>query len=307
LFQKYLRDVKKDELSNKSAIPELDWTKLEALMNNNNTSPQCINLTTSSCCSSNNDSPSSLSEQQQHLPSQHSQHWQQQPWRDVTLFYGVLQDVMTVSEQEFLTQLFTSGQPDLVAQAAHIVQGILNMSMQQRQHTKSNTSSNSTTTTTKKVASMSPKKLVQLRGRFPLPKHMPLCVALPVYDPTSRSPLLSFESPPPASRSKSCQQNELIVARVHGPAGRLGLRRGDVVTHVQGGCEPVPDRAAWDAHLQQLLQSSSSSPTAAAANQSSNSNNNSTLVTLVVVNANAETATALRERAIQMQRELKHW
>jgi hypothetical protein len=357
LFIKYLKDIQKYE-TYENKIPKLDWAKLDEaliMLKNSSLSLQNLQLSTSNSngstinsSNSNGDFPNNSNNKAQ---AQHQKN-SQQPWRDVTLFYGVLQDVMTVSEQEFLTQLFTSGQPDLVAQAAHIVHGILTMSMTQSSSYSTSTQSQSTlsqakkststTTTTKKAAQYSPKKLAQLRGRFPLPQHMPLCVALPVYDPTSRSPLLSFEQvkkqqsrnhgkgaeqqPPIANGSDNDKSNtqgctttattsssssELIVARVHGPAGRLGLRRGDVVTHVQGGCEAMHNRADWDAHLLQLLQSSStttttspSSPTAA--NLSKNNSNNS-LVTFVVVNANAQTANALKERALQMQRELKHW
>lgn len=188
------------------------------------------------------------------------------PWRDASLFQG-LEELMTVSEQEFLTQLFCSGNPDSLAQGAHILHGML-FSTADRQAVKA----------VQDLCTFGPaerKEVTQWRTRFPLPVHMPRCVQLPVFDPTSNNPSLRFNK----------RTDDLVLAQVRGPAGRSGLRRGDVVTHLHS--EPIETR---DAYVQLVKQSFDEDPQG---------------VLIVVVNANEETAQALKERMITMRKTLK--
>lgn len=188
------------------------------------------------------------------------------PWRDASLFQG-LEEVMTRSEQEFLTQLFCSNKPDSLAQAAHILHG-MTYSTADRQAAQ----------VVQDLSAFGPaerKEVSQWRGRFPLPLHMPRCVQLPVFDPTGRNVLLRFDP----------KKDDLTLTQIRGPAGRSGLRRGDVVTHLHS--EPVGSR---DDYVRAVKQTFDEDPGG---------------VLMVVVNANEETAKALHARMLKMRSELK--
>ena len=188
------------------------------------------------------------------------------PWRDASLFQG-LEEVMTVSEQEFLTQLFCSGQPDSLAQAAHILQGMtFSTAKRQAQAAVENLCTFSATEL---------KELNQWRSRFPLPVHMPRCVQLPVFDPMANHKLLKFDP----------KTSDLALTQIRGPAGRSGLRRGDVVTHLHS--EPVVTREEYVRAVNQVFDEDPSG------------------VIIVVLNANEETAKALKERMMKMRSTLK--
>lgn len=188
------------------------------------------------------------------------------PWRDPSLFQG-LEEVMTQSEQQFLTQLFCSKKADSLAQAAHILHG-MTFSTADRQ----------AATVVQNLSSFGEadrKEVSQWRGRFPLPVHMPRCVQLPVFDPTARNVLLRFDP----------KSDDLALTQIRGPAGRSGLRRGDVVTHLHS--EPVLSR---DDYVRAVKQAFDEDPEG---------------VLMVVVNANEETAKALHERMLKMRTALK--
>ena len=188
------------------------------------------------------------------------------PWRDPSLFQG-LEEVMTRSEQEFLTQLFCSNKPDSLAQAAHILHG-MTFSTSDRQAAQ----------VVKDLSAFGPterKEVSQWRGRFPLPLHMPRCVQLPVFDPSGRNASLRFDP----------KKNDLALTQIRGPAGRSGLRRGDVVTHLHS--EPVETREDYERLVKQVFEEDPDG------------------ILMVVVNANTETATALRERMLKMRSTLK--
>jgi hypothetical protein len=189
------------------------------------------------------------------------------PWRDASLFQG-LEELMTVSEQEFLTQLFCSGKPDILAQAAHILHGMM-FSTAERQAANA-------VQTLSTFGAAERKEVTQWRARFPLPVHMPRCVQLPVFDPTDKHPLLKFDK----------KTNDLKLTQVRGPAGRSGLRRGDVVTHLHS--EPLMDDREY--YIQSVKQAFLDDPQG---------------ILMVVVNANEETAKALQERMVTMRTTLK--
>ena len=188
------------------------------------------------------------------------------PWRDASLFQG-LEELMTPSEQEFLTQLFCSGQADSLAQAANILQS-MTFSTAERQAQAAVQKLGTFTATERK-------EVTQTRARFPLPLHMPRCVQLPVFDPTSNHRLLKFDP----------KKNDLVLSQIRGPAGRSGLRRGDVVTHVHS--EAVESHEEYVRTVKQIFDEDP----------------NGTM--MVVVNANEETAKSLKERMLKMRSTLK--
>ena len=169
---------------------------------------------------------------------------------DTSLFWG-LEEFMTQEEQIFVTQLMTNGTVHGLAQASNILQGVLALTMTGKAESLSRTN---------------PQDPVQLRKRFPLPPRMPPTVHLPYYDPAQHSHL-------------RFQKDSLALSGVRGPAGQLGLRRGDVLTHVWG--EAIDSQEAWT----QELASSSEGGTL-----------------LVVFNADEETAQALHERHEKMMK-----
>jgi hypothetical protein len=208
--------------------------------------------------------------------SSHSSHEQKSdpvPWRDPTLFAG-LEVFMYVEEQQFLTKLLTSGDAASLAQAADILQGVLQVSSsRQAVQTLSELSnfSISGSTPSKKAV----EELQRIKKRFPLPRTMPRSVSLPTYDPDGGKKLLHFK------------KGTLSLSAVRGPAGKVGLRVGDVVTHVNGTEVTTKE----ECHAALLSAAAASSAEAAAANATMQ----------IVVNANAETAASLKQRAADMK------
>lgn len=131
------------------------------------------------------------------------------PQIDPTLFMG-LHELLQEDEQRLLTQYFTSGDADRVAQASFILMTIVQQGPRTGQNQNTSHSAHRY------------KDLSKIRQRFPLPLRHPACVSLPNQDG-----LLKFGN----------KDGSLVLTRVLGVAGRSGLRRGDRVTHVQG--EPL--------------------------------------------------------------------
>ena len=75
------------------------------------------------------------------------------------------------------------------------------------------------------------------------------------------------------------------MTQIRGPAGRSGLRRGDVVTHLHS--EPVESR---EDYVRAVKQAFDEDPQG---------------IIMVVVNANEDTAKALHERMRKMRKQLK--
>lgn len=167
---------------------------------------------------------------------------------DNSLFQG-LQDLMGRDEKMFLTDLLTSGEVSKLAQAAMILNGVLELTMQppsMRPLRSFETQDNSKSY--KREANL----LEQTKKRFPLTNHMPGYFILPTFSkhqmylsfvdtkwdgtivPTNRSNRV-FEQvygghykPLNADQPRSVVQ----IQAVRGPAGRVGLRKFDTVTHI---------------------------------------------------------------------------
>jgi len=177
-------------------------------------------------------------------------------------------------------------------QAALILHGMLHMNSREKVlATVQQLSNFSTPSASNPAARTKTKATIELhqriRNRYPLPQRMPRCVTLPVYHPENDRELLNFHN------NKNTVGMDLVLKGVRGPAGQVGLRRGDVVTHVNG--EAV--RSQFD-FRKALLEAAENGVAANTAGDSSSSPTMS-----VVVNADEETAKALKDRALKMQRE----
>ena len=198
------------------------------------------------------------------------------PWRDPSLFLG-LDELMTRQEQEYVTQLLCNNDTNNLAQAAHILYGMLTATTRTQQAVSSmgNFGAPLKRSNGPPAPSVNPKEMQKIKGRFPLPQHMPRCVLIPVFDVQSseRKHPLKFDS---------TANFPLTLSQVRGVAGRSGLRRGDIVTHIDA--EPVEtlDDFAQNVH------------------NAWNDNPQGDL--MIVVNAHPENAQALRERAQAMQK-----
>jgi hypothetical protein len=176
--------------------------------------------------------------------------------RDQTLFYA-LEDFLTDDEQEFITALMTSGKQELLSQAAFLIYTVMS-GTGRRLVTESN-------------AAQIEHRL-KVRKRFPLPKHMPRCVSLPMHNPLDRSAPFKF------TISKDNSDVTLELSSVRGAAARVGLQQGDVVTEIQG--EMVSTYGEMVVALQKLENLPSF---------------------LLTVNSTPQIATELRERASKMK------
>jgi hypothetical protein len=170
------------------------------------------------------------------------------PSIDETLFQG-MEEFMNKDEKLFLTELFTSGDVRLLAQAAMITHGILRLSMTGKHAalSKQNEPPMSKYETQKHIDFMT-----KTKKSFPLPNHMPGYFLIPSYSKRDKYMTLADEDwdgsiTPPQSSQRVFDQiygqfykppgdryprKVLTVQGVRGPIGRMGLRRGDVVTHV---------------------------------------------------------------------------
>jgi len=258
LLQKYNDSLSKDT----EKLPELDWEAWKPHLEEASKHDPC-----SLQCASSTDSGNA----ELVLP------------RDPTLFLG-LEDLMTLDEQEFITSMLVSGQAETLAQAANLLQNITDTSMRQRGAAA--VQQLSFTDNHHRFAPARPSKAQlehqhRVRGRFPLPVHMPRSVTLPLYDPVNdRKPALEFIRPKDNMQEKGVP--ELTLAAVRGPAGRVGLRKGDVVTHVNG--EDVGTMGEFTVALQMAMSTT-------------------TADFQLTVNANSTTALALRSRAQEMKKQ----
>jgi hypothetical protein len=158
---------------------------------------------------------------------------------DPTLFLG-LEELLTIDELEFLTQLLTSGKVESLLQASLILHG-MTRSVTVNSHSKAEL-----------------EHICRVRKRYPLPS-LPRSVAVEKPDKLLQA------------LDKQC------IVQVVRHVGKLGLRRGDVVTHLQ--TESVGSRD----ELERLMESCDS--------------------LLCTVNANEATAQALQERAQRMKQD----
>jgi hypothetical protein len=210
--------------------------------------------------------------------------------RDPTLFVG-LEEILTLDEQEFITSMLVSGKTELLVQAAQLLNGVLQVSAGPRSAqtiAQLSLGPSAGRTNNHNKSQRKPPKLSmaqiehqhKVRKRFPIPSHMPRCVTLPFFDPSSNNNILKFISKPDATNPP------LTLAAVRGPAGKVGLRQGDVVTHVDG--EPVQTMTEFIRAVQQQQSSNS----VAGENRME-----------ITVNATPQVAQELRKRACDMKRQ----
>jgi hypothetical protein len=230
--------------------------------------------------------------------------------RDPTLFLG-LEDLLTLDEQEFITTMLVSGQAETIAQAAHLLQSIVEMVTPQKSATGKNMArSNHSLPRQRAVATLTVAQREhqqKIRKRFPLPPHMPRAVMLPPYNPLDVSKaLLKFVDGTKANAASTTKDRksdaksvnsvtaELTLASVRGAAGPVGLRKGDVVTHVMG--ERVATWSEFTVALQHqlsLLEDKRNADRTMAASD----------LVQITVNANEETARLLQVRAQEMKQQ----
>jgi hypothetical protein len=174
-------------------------------------------------------------------------------FKDETLFGG-LEYAMSDAEQSYVTELMISGDANQLAQAAQILHGILQISLQGM--------TPSTRMTQPTVSRSEQMRRVALLDRFrkthPLPARMPKYTILTVFGP--KKPMLTFKEEEwdgsiadAFTRVHSAPKKNMAIDRilsladsefcgeakarikinsVKGQAGRVGLQKGDVVTHI---------------------------------------------------------------------------
>jgi hypothetical protein len=170
------------------------------------------------------------------------------PTVDDTLFQG-LHDFVSRDEKLFLTELFTSGDVRNLAQAAMILHSVLRLSMSGKAAAlaKQDEFSMSKHEMQKQVD-----LIAKTKASYPLPNHMPGYFLIPPFSKKDGFMTLveeewdGFITPPHSSQRVFDQiygplyhppQDEypvqvVTIHSVRGPIGRLGLRRGDIVTHL---------------------------------------------------------------------------
>ncbi|KAL7563927.1 hypothetical protein ACA910_009481 [Epithemia clementina (nom. ined.)] len=288
IYVKELEDTKMKQLQHNKKqvpkkIPELDWSLFDQVL-----------MTWDSAAVS-------FLQKQQKQP-------QPKAWRDPTLFSG-WEELMSLPEQEYVTQLLYSNDVTNLAHAAHIMHGVLLGGQPPSDRavevlakfratappplpsSSSSSLSSYSPASLKPPPPLHPKEVTKLCGRFPLPNHMPRCVVFPAYHP---QPGDRPWSPPLPVRFEKTGPNcaPLTVAQVRGVAGRSGLRRGDIVTHVEG--EAVHSQEQYDAMVTAIYQDPHRSTPA--------TENDPGLLLMVVVNAHPENARLLHERAQAMKK-----
>lgn len=149
-------------------------------------------------------------------------------WYDPTLFQG-LDELLSEEEAYFLTSLLTSGKTESLLQAAIILNGVLDVTATRTANRQQLSQQHQ-----QQKITMNPRTVTKLRKRFPLPTRMPRSVRLEDVSSVQFDP----------------KQKGLVIGRVKGLAGRLGIRKGDVVTHVNS--EPVEDEESYNLAIQHV-------------------------------------------------------
>ena len=225
---------------------------------------------------------------------------------DPTLFQG-MDETMTLSEQEFLSKLLISGSVPNLMHAAQVLYGMLQLMLQgglkarssqplsgvnysslsgndsnnSHKHystTPHNSNNNLRMLTTGTRLLYPDMDTALLRKRFPLPLHMPRWIVLPVYNPHKRGAPLSFQDDPYG----------LLVTSVKGSAGQQGIRKGDIVTHInEDACaSSTPDD--FTVYMKTLYD------------RFKHSQDSMEGTVTLVVNAHPDTAQALQKRSFDM-------
>jgi hypothetical protein len=178
-------------------------------------------------------------------------------FHDATLFFG-LDDCMGTDEQAFVTQLLTGGQEDKLAQAALTLNGVLKL------YTSGGQVSRGMAKLTLAQTQQAFEVKDKTKKRFPLPNHMPGFVDVPVFKRTKtflQFVDIDWDGKIVASNAKSQKifdrvyseyelpkESRKVVAikSVGGAAGRVGLRKADIVTHIND--------QAWKGTAQELVE-----------------------------------------------------
>jgi len=189
------------------------------------------------------------------------------PFKDETLFAG-MDYAMSEAEQHYVTELMISGDADQLAQAAQILHGIMQISMQGlTPSTKKTQPTASRSDEMRRVA-----LLDRFRKTHPLPARMPKYTVLNAFHAkkltltfkdqewdgsiadaftrTHHAPKKSMALDRILSLADSefCGEakHRVKIKSVKGQAGRVGLQKGDVVTHINA--EP------WDGTADELAE-----------------------------------------------------
>ena len=164
------------------------------------------------------------------------------------MFQG-LHEFLGHDEKVYITDLYTSGDASRVAQGAMILHGVLKVSMQPPSTgAPRSVNIDRNWREERKLA----ETLDKTKKAFPLPNHMPGYFLVETF-PSSKQ-YLSFQdekwdgriTPPSNSMkifghvygesyqppNKENPRPIVTIKAVRGPAGRVGLRKGDVVTHI---------------------------------------------------------------------------
>jgi hypothetical protein len=194
---------------------------------------------------------------------------EEKTFKDPTLFGG-LEYAMSDAEQRYVTELMTSGDIDKLMQAVQILHGTMEVSMH---GTTPSMKSSAPSSNGGRKAEMKKLELIEsFRKRYPLPARMPKYTILKVFDAKKKT--LTFindewdgsiadaytrgtgpaKKNPTVGRILSLADGEFCcepkvrvkIRSVSGEAGRVGLQKGDVVTHVnaepwQGTAEALTD------------------------------------------------------------------
>ena len=171
------------------------------------------------------------------------------PVVDETLFQG-FDEFMNKDERIFLTGLFTDGDVRSVSQAALIMNGVRRLALSGK-----HTITDEERDMTKQQLQQKIDRIDQMKIQFPLPNYMPGYFLIPTYSYKDGYMTLKQKAwdgiMTPPQRSKRvfeqvyCKyykrprpKNEYplqvaTIQAVRGPIGRLGLRRDDIITHVE--------------------------------------------------------------------------
>lgn len=203
---------------------------------------------------------------------------------DLTLLRG-LHYTMSFSEQQYVTLLLTSGKPFALLQGAQILHGMLTLdpyhaAQAHLANKKANQNSNNNSIAAAAmdigtILSVTTDDVDRYRRLFPLPS-LPTWVNLPVYNPDQYAQCLRFDD------------ETKTITGVRGAPGRLGLRKGDVLTHYN--LEPFHfSYQSWLVYMKQLYYDP----------------NPDNKVINIVVNANQKTADELQKRSEKLILRLK--
>jgi hypothetical protein len=182
--------------------------------------------------------------------------WGHETIVDSTLFLG-LEDCMGTAEQAFVTRLLTCGDKEKLAQAAMILHGILQLSITARPLSRLAPSLSLAQQQALEI------RKEQIKKSFPLPNHMPGYVVIAAFAKKKAYIVLADTEwdgsivPPKASARifnnvygdytlPSEPRKCVMIQSVRGPAGRVGLRKADIVSH----CNDME----WTGTAQQLME-----------------------------------------------------